>query len=383
MRTVHDVLVVGSGPSGSYVSYKLSSLGFDVVNLEEHREIGRPVECTGLVSERVFRYVRTKAEVNSVNGAHIFFPNGKSIHIHKGDRTIVMDRDQFDKDASAMAIAFGADIRIDSRVLRVRVDGDGVTTTYRQGGNLREIRSRIIVGADGVNSIVRKELGYERPSRVISTYQVDSAARMEDQNSVNVYVGSQSTQGFFGWATPAGELSKIGVGAYRKPALEHFKYINRKFGSQKILGINGGGIPITFLKKTYGKRNLLVGDAAGIVKPLSGGGIFTGIVSAKHAAEAIKNTLETEDFSDRSLSGYQVSWKKELGMELKFDAMAQRFFSGIPDRSLDRIYEILSRPQNIETINRVGDIDFPSKVILSILIRNPGIMAQIFRRNGK
>ena len=119
---MHDVLVVGSGPSGSYVSYSLAKLGFDVVNMEEHREVGRPVECTGLVSERVFKYVKTKAEVNSVNGAHIFFPNGKSIHIHKGDRTIVMDRDQFDKDASAMAISSGADIRINSRVLSVKVD---------------------------------------------------------------------------------------------------------------------------------------------------------------------------------------------------------------------------------------------------------------------
>ena len=70
---MHDVLVVGSGPSGSYVSYSLARLGFDVVNMEEHREVGRPVECTGLVSERVFKYVKTKAEVNSVNGAHIFF----------------------------------------------------------------------------------------------------------------------------------------------------------------------------------------------------------------------------------------------------------------------------------------------------------------------
>ncbi|MHB1708948.1 MAG: geranylgeranyl reductase family protein [Thermoplasmataceae archaeon] len=378
---MHDVLVVGSGPSGSYVSYSLARLGFDVVNMEEHREVGRPVECTGLVSERVFKYVKTKAEVNSVNGAHIFFPNGKSIHIHKGDRTIVMDRDQFDKDASAMAISAGADVRINSRVLSVKVDDEGVTARYRQEGNLKEIRSRIVVGADGVNSVVRKDLGYPRPSRVISTYQVDSAARMEDQNSVNVYVGSQSTHGFFGWATPAGELSKIGVGAYRKPALEHFQYINRKFGSQKILGINGGGIPIAFLKKTYGKRNLLVGDAAGIVKPLSGGGIFTGIVSARHASDAIRNALESEDFSENSLSSYQSGWKGELGLELRFDAMAQRFFSGIPDISLNRIYDILSKPRNIETINKLGDIDFPSKVILSILLRNPGIITNTFRRN--
>lgn len=377
---MHDVLIVGSGPSGSYLSYSLAKLGFDVVNLEEHKEIGRPVECTGLVSERVFKYVKTKAQVNTVNGAHIFFPNDKSIYVHKAERTIVMDRDQFDKDASAMAISAGTNVHINSRVINVKTDTEGVTTTYRQDGNLKDIKSRIVVGADGVNSIVRKELEYKAPSKVISTYQVDSASRLEDQDSVNVYIGSKSTHGFFGWATPAGELSKIGVGTYKKPALQHFSYINSRFGKNKILGINGGGIPISFLKKTYGYRSLLVGDAAGIVKPLSGGGIFTGIVSAKHASSAIRGALEREDYSETSLSAYQKGWRKELGMELKFDSMAQRFFSGIPDKSLDMIYEILSKPGNIEMINRFGDIDFPSKVILTILMRNPSILAHIFRR---
>ncbi|MEM0155421.1 MAG: NAD(P)/FAD-dependent oxidoreductase [Thermoplasmataceae archaeon] len=378
---MHDVLIVGSGPSGSYLAYSLAKLGFDVVNLEEHREVGRPVECTGLVSERVFKYVRTKAKVNSVSGAHIIFPNGKGIHVQKAEKTVVMDRDQFDKDASAMAIGAGADVRINSRALKIKVSDHAASIICRENGNIRELEGRIVVGADGVNSIVRRDLEYESPSRIISTYQVDSAARMEDQDSVNVYIGSRSTHGFFGWATPAGELSKIGVGTYRKPALEHFQYINRKFGSGKILGINGGGIPITYLKRTYGKRSLLVGDAAGIVKPLSGGGIFTGIVSSKHASESIRIALESEVFGDNALSSYQKGWKRELGMELKFDSLAQRFFSGIPDSALDKIYGILSSPGNVEIINKTGDIDFPSKVILSILLRNPSILAYVLKRN--
>ena len=77
---MRDAIVVGAGPSGSYLSYELSRMGYDVLNLEEHNEVGKPVECTGLVSERVFRYVKSRAKVNSVSGAHIYFPNGEEVH---------------------------------------------------------------------------------------------------------------------------------------------------------------------------------------------------------------------------------------------------------------------------------------------------------------
>ena len=75
-------------------------MGYDVLNLEEHNEVGKPVECTGLVSERVFRYVRSRAKVNSVSGAHIYFTNGQEIHVSKSEKTIVMERDVFDRDAA-------------------------------------------------------------------------------------------------------------------------------------------------------------------------------------------------------------------------------------------------------------------------------------------
>lgn len=372
-----DVLIVGAGPSGSYLGHLLSQKGYSVRILEEHKEVGRPVECTGLVSERVFRMARSRSKVNEVSGANVFFPNGKSIHVAKGEKTIVMDRDRFDKDVSAMAIESGADLSINSRAISASVNDEFAKVTYRHEGNKVEESARIVVGADGINSIVRKELFHSRPGRIISCYQVDSAYEMEDQDSVNVFIGSESSKGFFGWATPSGHLTRIGVGSYRSPAYKHFLKINSRYGENRIVGINGGSIPVRYLKKTYSRRSLLVGDAAGIVKPLSGGGIFTGMVSAKHASNAITGALEREDFSENALSDYQKDWKRELGMELWIDGIVHRFFGGISDRKFNSIYDDLSTESSIDLISKTGDIDFPSRVVFSLFLRKPSIPAKL------
>lgn len=373
LHLLRDVIVVGSGPSGSYSSHLLSRMGYDVLNLEEHKEIGRPVECTGLVSERVISMARTKAPVNSVYGAYVHFPNGEFVHVRKGEKTVVMDRDQFDKDVSAMAISSGTDVEINSRVVSVTSGSEYSTVKYRKDGVLKEERARMVIGADGINSRVRKDVFGSVPSRVVSCYQVDSAVRMEDQESVSVYVGSRITRGFFAWATPAGDITKIGVGSVGSPAWNYFRNFNSIFPRDRILGINGGGIPITYLKRTYAGRTLLVGDAAGIVKPLSGGGIYTGMVSAKHAAETAGKALEIGDFSAHFLSRYQRSWKKDLGRELWIDGIIQKLFASLNDDTFNRIYRMISKPSVLRVIDSVGDIDYPSRVVLSLMLRKPGL----------
>ncbi len=375
-----DVLIVGAGPSGSYLGHLLARSGYSVKILEEHKEVGKPVECTGLVSERVFKMAKSRSKVNTVSGANVFFPNGKSIHIGKSEKTIVMDRDRFDKDVAAMAIGSGADFAINSKAIGAKTTEDHAIVQYRENGEKKEEKASIVVGADGINSIIRKSLFETRPGKVVSCYQVDSAYEMEDQDSVSVFIGSEASHGFFAWATPSGKLSRIGVGSYKSPAYRHFLKINGQFGKDKIVGINGGSIPIKYLKKTFTRRALLVGDAAGIVKPLSGGGIFTGMVSSIHASTAISEAIKDEDFSEKKLSKYQKGWKRELGKELWFDGIVHRIYSGISDRKFNRIYEAVSAPESIDLINSRGDIDFPSKVVVSLFLSKPSIVATLFSR---
>jgi geranylgeranyl reductase family protein len=374
---LYDFIVIGGGPSGSYCAQLLSKKGFKTLQLEEHQSIGKPVECTGLVSRRVVSMVKTTSIVNRVHGANIFFPDNNQIHIGKDEETVVLERDRFDQDASALSTDNGTELLLNARVKDIKTNLDEVTVTFRGDNNLQEARGKAVIGADGANSITRKLLfPDQRFKRVVSAYQIDGAIRMEDQDSVNVYLGSQYSKGFFGWGTPAGDFSRIGTAGFGL-SREKFLSLYKKFAGSNKISITGGPIPISYLKKPYANRALLVGDAAGIVKPLSGGGIYTGMVSGEKAALCLSDAYAEEDFSEKRLKSYVNMWQAELGSELRRAYFIQKLYSKISDYSFNKIGMSITSEKIRDKISKVGDIDYPSKVVISVLMRRPAIVRHI------
>ncbi len=370
---LRDIIIVGAGPAGSYLGYLLSKKGFDVLNLEEHHEIGRPVECTGVVTKRILNFVKTKSIANRVHGAYVHYGDLEPFHIAKAEETLVIYRDSFDKEASAMSISAGTTVKLGSKVTRISNARDHVEVTYKSPDHVVTESAKVVVGADGANSVVRKEIYHATPRRTVSTYQVDYAMRMEDQDSVSVYVGSRFSKGFFAWAVPTGAISRVGLGSIGTGAGRYIKAVQELIGPGQMLNITGGPIPISYLRTTYTDRSVLVGDAAGIVKPLTGGGIYTGLVSASHAGKVLTDAFEENNFTSRFLSRYQRSWKKDIGRELFVDGLVQRVFASMNDRTMKSMFLLLSDPKMVQTINRIGDIDYPSSLVLRTLIRHPDL----------
>ncbi len=124
-----------------------------------------------------------------------------------------------------------------------------------------------------------------------------------------------------------------------------------------------------------------MGDAGGIVKPLTGGGIYTGIVSSYWASRAVSEGLESGRLDSRFLQRYEKYWKGEIGRELLIDGMIQKFYAALNDRYLSGLYRSISSRKSIEIINSSGDIDYPSKLALQLFLRNPSIAFSFLRGN--
>jgi digeranylgeranylglycerophospholipid reductase len=166
---VHDLVVVGAGPVGAHTAGAVAGAGFSVLLVEEHERVGEPVQCAGLITTRVFDIVpETKGAVlNKVSGARIFSPSGKTLEIG-GDRTraVVIDRAEFDRAVAAQAADRGAEILTGRRVKDI---GRHDFWELDLGGG-EVVRARLLVGADGYGSLVRRRLGLNEPSFLLNGY---------------------------------------------------------------------------------------------------------------------------------------------------------------------------------------------------------------------
>ncbi|OGS49235.1 MAG: hypothetical protein A3K68_05955 [Euryarchaeota archaeon RBG_16_68_13] len=378
----YDVVVVGAGPAGGLVSQRLARAGHRVALVEEHREIGEPVQCGGLVTPRVFDYVSCKETIiGSVRGADIYSPKGRHLRIDgRETKAVVVDRARFDRAIVADAARAGTDLLLGTQARgAARVDG-GVELLVDRDGEPHRIRSKLLIGCDGVRSGVPKWFGILRPRKILPGFEVDLVGVRGDPDFVQLFVGNEFAPGFFGWIIPSGDTARVGlcVGqgnayAYLQKMLEqpHVKEYVR--GAQPILYI-AGGIPLGFPKRSHADRVLVVGDAACQAKATSGGGIFTSLLCADLAAKTANEALEVGDFSAKRLRQYHRAWTKSIGKELRKDLAIHESFAKLTDAQFEELFDILDNPAILDLIERKGDIDFPSRVGWALLKEEPRIL---------
>ena len=361
----YDVAVVGAGPVGNYIARELSAAGYGVVVFEEHGYIGNPSHCGGLLSYHVEEIVGKIGFLHYAKRAKIHAPDGSTLEIGNDEnRAYVVSRVEFDRELARMAINKGADIHLKERV---RIIDNGKIVT-----NAGEYRAGIIVGADGINSVVRKAIGARLPD-ILGAAQAMVKYRSDDVERVEIFLGKNVAPGFFGWIIPYDEnFAKVGVASYEK-SYWYLKSLLRKL-NLKPLALQFGGIPIGFASKSQWKNMIIVGDAAGQVKATSGGGIYTGLRSAICAVEAIDNYLKG---ISADLSGYESCWKGTIGKELKKALYLHRIYRKMRDEDFVKIVRDLNDPDTIKIINEYGDIDYPSRVVWKVIRKRPSILKNL------
>jgi geranylgeranyl reductase family protein len=386
-----DVAVVGAGPAGCRTAELLAAEGLDVTIIEEHREVGRPVQCAGLFSNRVFELLgRDVAVQNEVSGARVHAPDGRVVAFDAGKpRAKVVDRAAFDRALAVSAVRRGAVVRLGCRVTGHEVRREGPVVTYRDltepsGAGPKELRCAAVVGADGPGSVVRRSAGIARPRHTLTGFQLRFATRDPiDTDVVDLFGGRDLAPGFFAWVIPLHDRGGlVGLAAEPgglSPMARLTKFIQSKrfedhFPRIEAISAHAGTIPIGPIHRPVADATVLVGDAAAQAKATSGGGVFPALEAARLASETLVRALGENDVTAGNLSTYHKEFDREVGAELRRAARLRRSYRAMSDKMVNKLLEAVDDPELLRLVVLEGDIDFPSKLVRSLLQRSPSLL---------
>jgi geranylgeranyl reductase family protein len=365
---VYDVIIIGAGPAGSAAAFECARSGLSTLCIEEHGTIGYPVQCAGLLSNTAFAECRVseRSVLAKVSGARVISGRGSEVLIDaKTTKAVVVDRGALDREMAECAANAGAEYQLKTAAYNI----SGTTLMTRGAHGNKEIQFRLLIAADGPRSTIARIHNMPRAKTYLAGIQVDMPLAC-DPRFVEIY--PDASPDFFGWMIPAGtRRARIGL-CSQTQVPERFAAFQKKFGSDSTHLVTGT-LPLGLMPKTYGSRTLFVGDAAGFAKPTSGGGVYTGIRSARHAAAVAGRCCESDTFSDAALDEYEQRWREDIGRELELGYRIFLMRQKISATDVDTLIRALDDPDTLRTIVEYGDMDRPGFLIKKLLVK-PAIL---------
>lgn len=373
----YDVIVVGAGPAGATAATVAARHGAKVLLLEEHTKIGRPIQCTGLLSARGWRLARLSKAliVREITGVRAHAPDGAFVDLGgERVRAYVIDRDRFDQALVERAAQTGVEVRTGVRALSLEAYKNYHRALWVEArdGVREKLSARVVIGADGAHSLIARQVGLPLPKKRLLGLQAVIRYTAPRSDFVEVFFGERWTGGFFAWAVPERDgCARVGLATERlhqaKKSFERLREEHCRGG--EILCYQSGMIPIGLPKRTVTDGVMLVGDAAGQAKPTSGGGIYTGMLCGRIAGEVAANAALHQDSTARALRDYEVRWRAKLERELTLGFHAHQILTQLSDAQLTQVFKLLREPEVRAVVEHYGDIDYPSKIASELLKR--------------
>ncbi|MGC5780136.1 geranylgeranyl diphosphate reductase [Methylobacterium sp. NFXW15] len=359
-----DVVVVGGGPSGATAACDLASAGRSVLLLDKP---GRIKPCGGAIPPRLIRdfAIPDHLLVARIRAARMIAPSGKEVDMPVGEGFVGMvDRKDFDPWLRERAASAGADLR-EAAFDRISRPDDGpplVHFTTGKGETLERhaVRAKLVIGADGATSPVgRAEVpGHDKMRQVFAYHEIvrvpqpgEAGAAAIGPTRCDVYYQGRHSPDFYSWIFPHGDTASIGTGSARKgfslrSSIRALREASGLAGAETIRR-EGAPLPLKPLKRwDNGRDVLLAGDAAGVVAPASGEGIYYAMLGGRLAAEAADAFLETGDAKALGLA--RRRFMKQHGRVFlilgimqwvwyRSDALRERFVSICRDKDVQQL----------------------------------------------
>ncbi len=374
------ILVVGSGPSGSYASFFLSEK-FDVNIFEDHNVEGLPVQCTGLVSEDIKKFVNIKSSFleNSFSNVNVkvfdfknnVFLNESFFPLH--GKEFLLKRNKFDSFLLKKALDNGSKVFFSRRVLGVVEKDSFVKVKFKDvKNNIFFETFDYVFGADGSNSIVNRSLNIIKNRKFYFASQIV----FDDKNNIfrklvnnNINNSYSSIVGFpkdyFSWIVPEKKFFRIGLGSMKGSGVLLDSFMKKFYSDYKsfVVKFQGGVIPLYKpFNKTHTRRVFLVGDAGNFNKASTGGGIITSLYSSKI-------------FSNKLLG---LPYKKDL-FNLHLELTLHYYFRKFLNKYDVKDYNVLLKKLNDEKVKSIvksESRDFPLKLFLKLAYNKPSLLLE-------
>jgi len=370
--------------------------GADVILLEEHPQVGLPISCAEGLSLNGLKDagVKPTSEVISqeITTVRVYAPNGRYLELTSSDWVgYTINRDVFDRILSEKAVDAGAKLMTSTKATGVlKQNGTVSGVSAMRGGEALKIEAKVVIGADGYASTVRRSAGLGRwyPDFVTcAQYRLGNLSL--DEPDVNEFrLGSKVAPGAYAWVFPkSGEVANVGLGVRRIHTEPPIAYLKRfidsdpRFRKAKVLMVNGGITPVSgVVDEVVGDGVMLVGDAAGQLIPCTGAGVHPGVVAGRMAGDVAARAVEEGDVTCSRLSEYERRFDAVWGKRIRDSGRVVKMLDRFSDEDLNTLAELLTNEDVLNLANGTNVAGTLTRLVRRAPLKIVRLVASYIRR---